>query len=154
MIQNLILKRLQLGAKFIMFDQKYILDTCVCIEIMRGKLPNAFAQISLNGFDSYVISSIVAAELWTGVYKSKQTHKNAALLISFLKPFTIMPFNATCAKEYGQLRAYLEKEGIKIGNNDTLIAAQALSYDVGVITNNLKEFARVPNLDVQTWNKE
>ena len=136
-----------------MFTQKYMLDTCVCIEIMRGNLPNAFTQISMNGFDSYLISPIVAAELWTGVYKSKQINKNELLLTNFLRPFTIVPFNVSCARKYGQLRAFLEKEGIKIGNNDTLIAAQALSYEVGVITNNLKEFARVPDLDVQTWSK-
>ena len=129
----------------------YMLDTCVCIEIMRGNLNVAKARISEDGFSNYAIPSIVAGELWTGVHKSKRVHENSSLLKNFLAPFEIVPFDTLCSEKYGEVRAYLETNGSKIGNNDTMIAAVALSHNATIITNNIKDFSRVPGLKVECW---
>ena len=129
----------------------YMIDTCVCIEIMRGNLNVAKARISEDGFSNYAIPSIVAGELWTGVHKSKRVHENSNLLKNFLAPFEIVPFDTLCSEKYGEVRAYLETNGSKIGNNDTMIASVALSHNATIITNNIKDFSRVPALKVECW---
>ena len=129
----------------------YMIDTCVCIEIMRGNLNVAKARISEDGFSNYAIPSIVSGELWTGVHKSKRVHENSNLLKNFLEPFEIVPFDTLSSEKYGEVRAYLETNGSKIGNNDTMIASVALSHNATIITNNIKDFSRVPGLKVECW---
>ena len=129
----------------------YMIDTCVCIEIMRGNLNVAKERITEDGFSNYAIPSIVGGELWTGVHKSKRVHENSNLLKNFLAPFEIVPFDTLCSEKYGEVRAYLETNGAKIGNNDTMIASVALSHNATIITNNIKDFSRVPGLKVECW---
>ncbi len=130
-----------------------MLDTCVCIEIMRGNLEVAKMRMTEDGFSNYAIPSVVVGELWTGVHKSKRVHENSNLLNRFLAPFEIVPFDTLCAEKYGEVRACLEQAGSKIGNNDTMIAAVALSHNATVVTNNLKDFSRVAGLKVETWER-
>jgi tRNA(fMet)-specific endonuclease VapC len=77
--------------------------------------------------------------------------KNRKALGMFLAPLQILPFDGECLWFYAEIRASLEKNGLSIGPMDTLIAAQALSIDGTLVTNNLKEFSRVPKLKLENW---
>ena len=99
------------------------------------------------------VSSITLSELEYGVIKSSKPAQNHLALAQFLAPMEILPYGDEAAHHYGELRVYLEKHGTPIGSLDMLIAAHALSTDCVLITNNVKEFQRVPNLKIDTWVK-
>ena len=133
---------------------KYLLDTNICIYIINEK-----PEIVLRKFEQYPvyefgISSITHAELQYGVEKSKSKKTNQDALDEFLLPLTILPFHGkklvTC---YGEIRASLESKGKTIGPLDMLIAAHALSLDLTIISNNIKEFSRIPNLKSENWTR-
>ncbi len=131
---------------------KYILDTNICIYIINKKPNEVLRKFELYPVYDFGISSITHAELQYGVEKSKKKNTNQAALDEFLLPLTILPFQgkrlATC---YGEIRASLESKGQKIGPLDMLIAAHALSLDLTIISNNIKEFSRVQNLKCENW---
>jgi tRNA(fMet)-specific endonuclease VapC len=85
------------------------------------------------------------------VEKSTLPDKNRDALDEFLTPFEIMPFDDRAAEVYGRIRTVLERKGTPIGSMDMLIAAHALSLGVALVTNNAKEFKRVPHLQVVNW---
>jgi tRNA(fMet)-specific endonuclease VapC len=97
------------------------------------------------------ISSITAAELQFGVNKSQHVEQNRQALNQLLIPLEIFDFDYNAAIEYGRIRNDLEKSGIPIGPLDTLIAAHALSLNVILVSNNIKEFKRVKNLKLENW---
>ena len=86
-----------------------------------------------------------------GVSKSSKPEQNLMALTQFVAPLEILPYGDEAAKYYGDLRAHLEKRGNPIGSLDMLIAAHALSISVTLVTNNEKEFNRVPNLNIENW---
>ena len=98
------------------------------------------------------ISSITLSELEYGAYKSQQTERNLNALSLFTLSLEILAYDRQAASVYGQLRAQLEKKGMPIGPMDLLIAAHALSVQKTVVTNNEKEFKRVPGLKVENWS--
>ena len=100
------------------------------------------------------ISIITLAELEYGVQRSRDKSKNQAALAQFTKLLVILPFEARDVPSYGIVRADLQSRGLTIGPMDTLIASHAVSRGLKVATNNLKEFSRVPNLDVEDWTQE
>jgi tRNA(fMet)-specific endonuclease VapC len=97
------------------------------------------------------ISSITVAELEYGVYKSQQQQKNKNALIQFLLPLEIVEFSQDAAVIYGIIRSDLESKGLVIGQMDMLIAAHAMSLGVTLVTNNIREFSRIPNLLLENW---
>ena len=97
------------------------------------------------------ISSITLAELMYGAYKSHHQQQNKIALEEFAAPLEIVPFDGSAVDHCGQVRAYLEKKGTPIGSLDTMIAAIALSLDLLLVTNNVKEFSRVPHLKIEDW---
>ncbi len=97
------------------------------------------------------ISVITLSELEVGVEKSAAPERNRIALLEFISPLKIYSFESTAAREYGRLRALMEKEGKTIGSFDMLIAAHALALSLTLVTNNLKEFKKVPGLVVETW---
>ncbi len=97
------------------------------------------------------ISSITFAELQYGIFKSQQKEKNSIALINFLAPIEILPFSDKSAIFYGEIRADLENKGQVIGAYDLLIAAQAISENLTLITNNVKEFNKIKSLRVLNW---
>ena len=98
------------------------------------------------------ISSITQAELQYGIAKHKNKNTNQIALDEFLLPLTILPFfGEKLVACYGEIRAQLESKRITIGPLDLLIAAHALSLDLTIISNNIKEFSRVPNLKCENW---
>lgn len=86
-----------------------------------------------------------------GVYKSQQPTKNKKALEQFLLPLEIISFSKNSTAIYGQIRSNLEKQGNIIGAMDMLIASQALALNLILVTNNVKEFARIPELVIENW---
>ena len=131
---------------------KYLLDTNICIYIINEKPKNVLRKFERYPVHEFAISSITHAELQYGVAKSKHKAKNQEALDEFLLPLTILPFHGKkLVERYGRIRAFLESRGKTIGPLDTLIAAHALGLDLTIITNNIAEFSRVPNLKCENW---
>lgn len=129
---------------------KYLLDTNTCIYIINERPQNVrerFARLELSDIG---VSSITAAELAFGVAKSRST-KNRIALESFLLPLEVMPFDLSAAFAYGDLRAELARRGEPIGPLDLQIAAHALILKVTLVTNNEREFRKVPGLRLENW---
>jgi tRNA(fMet)-specific endonuclease VapC len=127
-----------------------LLDTNTCIYIINNRPPNVLERFRKYKAGEVGISSIAASELAYGVAKSGSV-KNRTALEMFLAPMQILPFDSQCLWFYADLRASLEKQGLSIGPMDTLIAAQALRIDGTLVTNNIKEFMRVPKLKLENW---
>ena len=134
---------------------KYLLDTNVCIYIINEKPKKVLRKFEQYPVHEFAISSITHAELQYGVAKSKHKNRNQEAFDEFLLPLTILPFHGKrLVERYGRIRAFLETKGETIGPLDTLIAAHALSLDLTIISNNIKEFSRIPNLKCENWISE
>jgi len=129
----------------------YLLDTNICIYIIKKKYESLLNKIENEEPYNISISSVTVAELEYGIAKSLYPEKNRETLLEFLSPFEIIPFNELDCENFGALRAYLYKLGLPIGPYDLQIAAQCLSRDLCLVTNNVKEFERVPNLNIENW---
>jgi tRNA(fMet)-specific endonuclease VapC len=130
---------------------RLMLDTNVCVELLRGRAPGVLKRLRRLAIDEVAISSITLAELQCGVAKSARPARHELLLAEFCAPLVIPPFDSLAAEVYGRTRAQLERIGKPIGPLDTLIAAHALALDVTLVTNNEREFGRVPGLRVENW---
>ena len=130
---------------------KFLLDTNICIYIIKQKPPEVLQKFNIYQVGDIGVSSITVAELEFGVQKSQFPTKNQQALTQFLLSLTIVDFDRAAAIVYGDIRARLEKQGKLIGSLDTLIAAHAISLEVTLVTNNAKEFSRVPNLQLDNW---
>lgn len=129
---------------------RFLLDTNTCIYIINQRPPEVFKRFAGLRVGEVAISSITGAELGFGVEKSG-SQRNRDALGKFLAPLDILPFDEAAMLAYGPLRAGLERAGTPIGALDLLIAAQALSLDLTLVTNNLREFERVPRLRLENW---
>lgn len=129
----------------------YILDTNICIYIIKRKPVRVFEKFRQLELGSVGISSITLAELQYGVNKSAQKDKNQMALNQFVIPLEILHFDEKAAIEYGKVRANLEKKGTPIWSLDFLIAAHAKSSDQILVTNNEQEFNRVDDLIIENW---
>lgn len=130
---------------------KYLLDTNICIFVIRQKPAALLSRFRQQAVDEVAVSSVTLAELRYGAEKSRDPARNHAALDAFLAPFDMAPFDAQAADWYGKLRADLERRGLLIGPLDMMIAAQALSIGVALITNNIQEFSRVTGLRTEDW---
>ncbi len=128
----------------------HLLDTNTCIYILNKQPPNVLERFEQLEPGNVGISTITVAELAYGIRKSKSS-KNQARLEQFLLALTIIPFDLEAVWKYGEIRNALEQKGTPIGPLDTLIAAHAMSLEVTLVTNNLKEFARVEDLSLENW---
>ena len=128
-----------------------LLDTNICVWLIRRRSPAALARLKAVAREGVALSTITLAELEFGAAKSSQPVLARQALERFCAPFDLLPFSASATRVYGQLRAYLEAQGKPIGPLDTLIAAQALAAGAILVTNNRREFARVPQLPVEDW---
>ena len=127
-----------------------LLDTNICIYIINARPLAVLARFQQYRMGDVGLCSIVAAELAFGVAKSGSARNRQALEM-FLAPLTILPFDDAAVWAYGNLRADLERRGTPIGALDTLIAAHALSQQAQLITNNTREFSKVPGLQLDNW---
>lgn len=130
---------------------KYLLDTNICIYIIKKKPEGVIKRFLKMKPDSVAISSITVSELYYGVAKSSRHDENTVALEQFLLPLTVINFNKEDSISYGNLRAELERKGKLIGAMDMLIAAQALSRDLILVTNNEREFKKIDGLSIENW---
>ena len=132
----------------------YLLDTNICIFAIKNRPVGILDQIR-NHFDQGIfISSLTVAELEFGVSNSRYPEKNRLALLEFLAPFDYLNYDDEDAIEYGKLKSFLRRSGSIIGPIDLLLASQALAKRMIMVTNNIKEFSRVPDLQVQDWARE
>lgn len=131
---------------------KYMLDTNICIYLIKKKPEKVLRHFRSNTIGDIGISSITLAELRYGVEKSQQVQKNREALYAFLLPLEIADFDDEAASSYGIVRAALEKAGTPVGSMDMLISAHALSLGVTLITNNVREIKQIKNLNITDWS--
>lgn len=130
---------------------KYMLDTDMCIYIIQKQPPEVLNKFERLPLGAVGISSVTLAELQYGVEKSHHKSKNQVALDAFCSALEIQAFDIPAAKHYGKIRTSLESKGTPIGSMDLLIGAHALSLDVTLVTNNIREFTRIPKLTVENW---
>jgi len=129
----------------------FLIDTNICIYIIKENPKSTVEKIKTYEPFQIKISAITVAELEYGVSKSQNIDKNRKVLLKFLSSFDILPFDDQDAEYFGKIRSYLERLGKVIGPYDMQIAAQALSKKLILVTNNINEFQRVPNLILENW---
>lgn len=128
-----------------------MLDTNICIYIIKQRPPVVLEHFRDYQVGDIGISSVTLAELRHGVAKSQHREKNLAALDEFIIPLEVLPFDERATLAYGEIRAALERAGTPIGSMDLLIAAHAVALGITLVTNNIREFSRVPNLTVIDW---
>ena len=129
----------------------YMLDTDICIYIIKRKPPNVLKHLESIEPGQISMSAITFAELMNGAKKSQQVEANVSRLNALAEIVEICSFDQHAAVVYGDVRSRLEKLGEVIGPHDMLIAAHALSLDRTLVTNNEREFKRVEGLKVDNW---
>lgn len=130
---------------------KFMLDTNICIFIINKHPAKVLKKLCSLQPKDVCLSSTTVSELRYGVAKSQHQQQNHAALNEFILPFNIVNYDEEAALHYGDIRAQLEKNGKLIGPLDMLIAAHAKSLNVTLVSNNTKEFERVPGLKVNDW---
>ena len=131
----------------------FMLDTKMCIYVINERDP-ALREQFVEHAGSLFISSISYAELVYGVVHSRRVKHNERELAAFVKDLDMLPFGLEGAEHYGDIRHALTKKGALIGANDLLIAAHARSIDATLVTNNDREYRRVPKLHIENWLKQ
>lgn len=132
---------------------QYLLDTNICIAIIRKKSPLATQRLTQQPVTTVGVSTVTIAELQVGVHKSSNPARNQQALDHFLVPLIFLEFDYDAAQAYGVIRAFLEAQGTPIGAFDTQLAAQAIAHNLVMVTNNTREFAQVPKLRCEDWTK-
>jgi tRNA(fMet)-specific endonuclease VapC len=129
---------------------RFLLDTNIAIFVIRQRPPGALAVFNQQA-GRMALSAISLAELLHGAEKSSRPSANLAVVEDFCSRLDVLPYGAKAAQHYGQIRTALEQAGTLIGVNDLHIAAHARSEGLVVVTNNRREFDRVPALQVEDW---
>ena len=132
---------------------KYLIDTNICIYVMNKRPKKIIQKFKQFEPGEIGISTITVSELQYGIAKSKHQEKNQLRLREFLAPLEILDYDEEAAEAYGDIRFQLEKRGRPIGPLDLLIAAQAASRGLILVTNNDKEFNRIKKVKVENWTK-
>ena len=129
---------------------KYLLDTNIVIYVLKRR-PKEVLDIFNANASRMAISSITLSELIYGAEKSLNMDKNLEAVEEFVSHLEVLPYDAKASQHYGQIKAALEKKGQIIGENDIHIAAHAISHGLILVSNNVREFKRVPNLALENW---
>jgi tRNA(fMet)-specific endonuclease VapC len=129
----------------------YLLDTSCCIKILKNPQDALTKRFFTMGPARFAVCTIVQAELEFGAFKSVRVEANLRNVRHFLAPLVNLPFDSQAATAYGQIRAALEQQGTPVGGNDIMIAAVARVNDLVILTDNLREYARIPGLLYDQW---
>lgn len=129
---------------------KYLLDTNIVIYVLKRR-PLPLLAVFNREQGHMAVSAITVAELIHGAEKSQFPGRNLAVVENFLSRLAVLPYSQEAAYHYGSIRAALEKAGQTIGVNDLHIAGQARCQGLTLVTNNLREFERVPGLLLENW---
>lgn len=130
---------------------RYMLDTDACIALIKNRPEAMRVRLTRLSPQEVGMSGIVAAELWFGVAHSQKKKQNEAALKDFMDYVTLLDWPSEASPLYGKIREGLQKQGRPIGAMDLLIGVHALFLDAVLVTNNTKEFERVPGLKIENW---
>jgi tRNA(fMet)-specific endonuclease VapC len=130
---------------------RYLLDTNTCIYIIKRSPAHVYDRFRCLHVGDVGVSAITFCELQFGVSNSAKPETNQLALTEFLGPLDVLDFPSGASRIYGKIRVCLQRAGTPIGNYDLLIAAHALHQGLTLVTNNTKEFSRVPDLIVEDW---
>jgi len=130
----------------------HLLDTQTCISILRGH-PAAQSRMATHLPSDLGVSMVTVFELFSGVEACRFPAKERARVELFLSPLILIPFDAEAARLAAMIRRQLERQGRRIGPYDLLLAGQAVSLDLTLVTENQREFSRIPNLRLESWEK-
>jgi len=128
----------------------YMLDTNICIYVMKTYPPALRDKFNAMA-EQLCISTVTLGELHYGAEKSARRVENLTAIAHFVARLQVLPFTDKAAAHYGQLRAELERAGTPCGPHDMQIGGHARSEGLIVVTNNMREFARMPGLRVENW---
>ncbi len=140
---------------------KYMLDTNICSYIIKNRPPEVLKKFKTLTIDDCCISSITLSELRHWVSKNKRLHQqsnnpgapniNDTIVSQFVNHLRVADFDYHAALVYGEIRDQLEAKGVLVGNMDLLIGAHAISLELTLVTNNLKDFAGFPGIQLENW---
>ena len=128
----------------------FMLDTNICIYVLKNR-PPALREKFDSVRASICLSAITLAELYFGAENSERVKANLEGVERFTGGIPVLPFDAEAAAHFGQLRAYLRRKGTPVSTQDILIGAHARSEGLTLVTNNRREFDRMPGLRVENW---
>ena len=131
---------------------KDLLDRDACIYLINKRPSSVIEKLHVCRAGDVGVSAVTVAELRYGASKSQRSRQNHEALDLFLAPLEMMAFDESAAIAYGEIRAQLEKAGDPIGPLDMLIAGQAKSLNVVLVTNNVREFKKVKGLKIEAWS--
>jgi tRNA(fMet)-specific endonuclease VapC len=131
----------------------FLLDTNICIFALRGHAA-VLGRLTTYAPGDLAVSTITLAELWFGACKSRQPKRMRRLQDFFVEPLHVFAFTTEAAEEYADIRFCLERRGKPIGERDQMIAAIARAHQRILVTNNTREFGRVPRLTTEDWSEE
>ncbi len=132
---------------------RYMLDTNICIYIAKHQPPEVKARFERLKPGQLIMSVISYGELLYGANKSNQRAKALTQLDELVQDIPVEDLTSAASQAYGMIRATLEKQGRRIGNNDLWIGAHAMALDVTLATNKEREFKRIAGLSVENWTK-
>ena len=130
---------------------RYLLDTNIWSALIRRANPGLIKHIEELDRNRLALSPIVLGELQVGCYKGECTPKRLAVIETIRSSAELLVINSRVAETYAQLRAKMEQTGKPLGPNDTWIAAEALHHQLVLVTDNLRDFSRVPGLQIENW---
>jgi tRNA(fMet)-specific endonuclease VapC len=128
----------------------YLLDTNILIAALKGQM-EVQSRLETMPLSAIRLSAIVLGELEFGAEKSARSERNRARLAVLVQRLELVGIDHDVTRHYAKVRAMLERQGTPIGANDTWIAAQALAINAVLVTDNEREFSRVPSLPIENW---
>jgi tRNA(fMet)-specific endonuclease VapC len=131
---------------------RYLLDTNVVVALLREPTGVVGRRLRSHEPAEVGLSVIAMHELFYGAFRSQRQDHNLGIADGLL--FEVVPFDREDARQAGQIRAELSRRGLPIGPYDVLIAGQARARDLTLVTANVSEFARIPDLDVEDWSSD
>ena len=129
---------------------RYLLDTNICIFTIKNKPPHLRSLFNAHAAQMCV-SQVTVMELYYGAYRSQQVERNLSVIEGFIARLPVTPYDSQAADHTAQIRAELASRGTPIGPYDAMIAGNARSQGLIVVTNNTREFNRVEGLRVEDW---
>jgi tRNA(fMet)-specific endonuclease VapC len=130
---------------------KYLLDTNICIYLTKQQHPALTARFQSLAENEVAMSVITYGELQFGAQKSQKPKQVLDALERLSLAIPVLAMTTDTSQHYGEIRAHLQKQGTPIGNNDLWIAAHARAEGLILVTNNVREFERVPDLKFENW---
>ena len=133
---------------------KYLLDTNLCIYIIRHPRSRTAARFETIPDEDVVISTVVAGELLAGPMRKKRPPVDAMAVDEFLQTAAALPFDMDCARVFAAISAAIIDAGTPVGGLDLAIAATAIHHGLTVITHNQRDFGKIPGLQYEDWQQE